>query len=145
MKHFLIFFLFSVSLSSFSQVIKGKVVDEQDSPLPGANIYFDGTTIATIADENGNFTINYTSKINSILAVSYVGYQTQYIQNPKTDVVFKVILLESKNILNEVIVKKDRFSRKQKLQLFREQFIGRTANSKNVQIRNEDDIYFEYD
>lgn len=144
MKHYLCLLLFIAVSSSFSQAIKGIVLDSQNAPLPGANIYFDGTTIATIADEKGNFTLNYSSKINSILAVSFVGYQTQYIQNPTTEKSLKIVLVESKNILNEVIVKKDRFSRKQKLQLFREQFLGRTANSKATIIANEDDIYFEY-
>ena len=50
-----------------------------------ANIYFDGTTIATISDENGNFTLSYGSKLNSILAISFIGYQTQFLNNFNSD------------------------------------------------------------
>ncbi len=42
-----------ISILSFSQSIKGKVLDENKQPLVGANVYFDGTTIATITDEKG--------------------------------------------------------------------------------------------
>ena len=33
-----------ISILSFSQSIKGKVLDENKQPLVGANVYFDGTT-----------------------------------------------------------------------------------------------------
>ena len=76
-----LFFVFCIlsSIYSFGQAVKGKVLDENQQPLPGANIYFDGTTIATIADNNGNFILNLSSKINSVLVISFIGYQTQYI------------------------------------------------------------------
>ena len=145
MKKFLILASLFLSFSMFSQTLSGKVLDEKNLPVAGANIYFDGTTIATISDENGNFKLNYSSKTNSLLAISFIGYQTQYIQNIDVSKELKIVLLESNNTLNEVIVKKDRFSRKQKLQLFKEQFLGQTSNAKLTRIENEDDLYFDYD
>jgi hypothetical protein len=145
MKNALLFFLFFSTSISLSQVVKGKVLDEQHQPLPGANVYFDGTTIATIADENGNFTLNYGSKLNSLLAISFLGYQTQFIKTLTPNSELIVVLKESANLLNEVIIIKDRFTRKQKLQLFREQFLGKTAVAKKASIENEDDLYFRYD
>ncbi|WP_298392421.1 carboxypeptidase-like regulatory domain-containing protein [Flavobacterium sp.] len=141
----LLLLLFLSFTTSFSQVIKGKIVDNKNQPLPGANIYFDGTTVATIADSEGNFTLQYGSKLNSILAVSFIGYQTQYIQNYQEDKELVIILKEAVNVLNEVVLKKNRFSRKQKLQLFREQFLGQTNVGKKAKIENEDDLYFDYD
>ncbi len=145
MNKILLFSFLFISSISFAQIVKGKVVDQNNQPLPGSNIYFDGTTIATIADENGNFSLNYGSKLNSILAVSFIGYQTEFIKSFDTDKVLKIVLKEAANTLNEVIIKKDRFSRKQKLQLFREQFLGKSAVAKKAIIENEDDIYFDYD
>lgn len=138
------FLLFTVSIS-LAQTIKGKVVDDKKQPLPGANIYFDGTTIATIADENGNFSLTYGSKLNSILVVSFIGYQTQFITSFDSGNELLVVLKEASNTLNEVVIKKDRFTKKQKLQLFREQFLGTTAIAKKTVIENEDALYFEYD
>lgn len=142
-KNYLLILLLSAS-HIFSQTIKGRVVDVDNLPLPGANIYFDGTTIATIADENGNFTLFYGSKLNSVLAVSFIGYQTQFIKSFESDKDIIIVLKEASNTLKEVVIKKDRFTRKQKLQLFREQFLGMTAIAKKAVIENEDDLYFEY-
>lgn len=145
MKRILLLFLLLTLSNSFAQAVKGRVFDENKQPLPGANIYFDGTTIATISDENGNFTLSYGSKLNSILAISFIGYQTQFLNNFNSDKELIIYLKIATNSLNEVVIKKDRFSRKQKLQLFREQFLGRTATAKKAKILNEDDIYFDYD
>ncbi len=145
MNKILLLLLLFITSISFSQIVKGIVVDQNNQPLPGSNIYFDGTTIATIADENGNFTLNYGSKLNSILAVSFIGYQTEFIKSFDSDKVLKIVLKEASNTLNEVVIKKDRFTRKQKLQLFREQFLGTTITGKKAIIENEDDIYFDYD
>ncbi len=103
-----------ISMFNFSQSIKGKVLDENKQPLVGANVYFDGTTIATITDEKGYFTLNYSSKINSILAVSFIGFQTQYISNVKSDEEINVVLKELLNSLSEVIIKKDRYLQESK-------------------------------
>jgi hypothetical protein len=136
--------LFSLS-NSFTQIVKGRVFDENEQPLPGANIYFDGTTIATISDENGNFTLSFGSKLNSILAISFIGYQTQFLTNFDANKELIIHLKTATNSLNEVVIRKDRYTRKQKLQLFRDQFLGRTSISKKAKIENEEDIYFDYD
>ena len=140
-----LFFVFFFTTISFAQVIKGKVFDSKNQPLPGANIYFDGTTIATISDANGDFILKYSSKINSLLAISFIGFQTQFIKDIEADKELKIILIETVNSLSEVIIKKDRFSRKEKLKLFREQFLGTSNTAKKAVIVNEEDIYFEYD
>jgi hypothetical protein len=52
----------------------------------------------------------------------------------------------SLNSLKGVVVKReDQFTRKQKLQIFSDCFLGQTHNSKLLKIQNEDDIYFRYD
>lgn len=144
MKNLVLFSLVLFVSSSYSQLIKGKIVDEDKGPIIGANVYFDGTTIGTISDLNGNFTLNYSSKINSIMAVSCMGYRTEYISNFYAEKELFITLNPVINSLKEVIVTKDGFSRKQKMQLFRQQFLGRTPFGKKAIIQNEEDIYFEY-
>lgn len=141
----LLFLVVIFSSISFAQVVKGKIVDKKNQPLPGANIYFDGTSIATIADKDGVFQLQYGTKLNSILAVSFIGYQTQYIKDYDSGKELNIVLKEAINVLKEVVLKKNRFSRKQKLQLFREQFLGQTAVGRKAKIENEDDLYFDYD
>jgi hypothetical protein len=139
-----LFCFFCFSIFSYSQVISGKVVDEKNNPLQGANIYFEGTSIGTISDQKGEFTLQINTKINSILLVSFMGFQTLYIPNYETLKDFKIILKPTNNHLREVVIMKDRFSRKQKLKLFREQFLGKTKLGKNAIIENETELYFEY-
>lgn len=53
--------------------IRGKVLDESDLPLPGATVLVKGTTIGTVTDADGIYSINVPSS-SSILIFSYVGY-----------------------------------------------------------------------
>ncbi|GIQ59615.1 hypothetical protein Flavo103_27510 [Flavobacterium collinsii] len=140
-----LYFLFC-SLNSFSQRMNGKVSDKENTPLPGALIYLDGTTISTISDGNGNFTLEYDPKANNVLVVSFLGYENKYIAGSDFQKNLNIHLNFAKNSLKEVVVnRKDMFRRDQKLKIFREYFIGKTVNSKKVVIQNEDDIYFKYD
>jgi hypothetical protein len=134
------------SLNSVAQIINGAVFNENKIPLPNVNIYFDGTTIATISDINGKFTLDCISKGNNILVISCIGYQTMYLSvfDYKKELNVSMSLLP--NLLKEVVInRKDKFTRKEKLQLFRKLFLGNTSNASNTLIKNEDDIYFKYD
>ncbi|MBP6759420.1 MAG: carboxypeptidase-like regulatory domain-containing protein [Flavobacterium sp.] len=80
MKNLCLFlFLFSFFTVFSQNVLKGKIFDKDNIPLDGVNIYFDGTTFSTISDANGNFTIKYEPNANTILVISSMGYQTQYL------------------------------------------------------------------
>lgn len=128
---------------SFAQ-IRGKVVGLNGRPLVAANVYFDGTTVATLTDNKGNFVIDNTFKLNTLLAISYLGYETQYLKIDSDKEVY-VTLKEMAENLDEVVIKKDLFTRKQKMELFRNQFLGKTSFGKASKIENEIDIYFVYD
>ena len=58
--------------------IKGVVNDNNDVPLPGANVIVKGTSIGTQTDFDGNFTITVPED-NTILVVSFLGYKTKEI------------------------------------------------------------------
>jgi hypothetical protein len=134
------------SLSSVAQIINGNVYDENKMPLPNVNIYFDGTTIATISDTNGKFTIDYNSKGNNILVASCLGYQTMYLSAFDSKKELNISMSILPNLLKEVVInRKDKFTRKAKLELFRSLFLGNTPNASNTLIKNENDIYFKYD
>lgn len=75
---FLLLTLFLGISSVSAQVsISGKVVDADNSTLPGANILEKGTTNGTSSDVDGNFSLSV--KAGATLVVSYVGYQSQEI------------------------------------------------------------------
>lgn len=81
MKHKLPFYLtclfallFQIGFSQ-EKSITGSVKDDQGMPLPGANIIIKETNTGTQSDFDGNFAI--TAQVGQVLAVSYVGFETQ--------------------------------------------------------------------
>ena len=74
----LIFCLLSVLFSIYGQAqdltIKGKVLDENGLPIPGASVLIKGTAKATSSDMDGNFQLKADS--NGTLVFSFVGYGT---------------------------------------------------------------------
>jgi hypothetical protein len=129
----------------FSQNIKGKITDSNQQSIAGASVYLDGTTIGTVSDSDGLFEITSKSKYNTLLIVKFMGYEDIYVSNPYEKEFFTFVLVPKQNEIETVVVVKDGFTRKQKLQLFREQFLGLTKYGKACKILNEDDIDFNYD
>lgn len=83
-------------------VISGIVTDGNIQPLPRANIIEKGTNNGTQSDFDGKFTLNLKSQ-NSILIISYLGYQTrEIIINGQNSI--NVVLTENAASLDEIIV-----------------------------------------
>lgn len=53
--------------------IKGNIADKTGEPLMGATVMVKGTTLGTISDINGNFTIDVNLK-SPVLSITYIGY-----------------------------------------------------------------------
>ncbi|WP_396178697.1 carboxypeptidase-like regulatory domain-containing protein [Flavobacterium sp.] len=146
-KYFLLFVILLSVFEVHSQIIQGTILDNTTKEtLPGATIYLDGTTISTISDFDGNFSIN-TRGNNATLVVSFIGYATFRLNNPLQYVNKKLnVMVEKESInLDEVVIGKGPFSRKQMMTVFREQFLGESKSGKSCKIENEDDIILHYD
>ncbi|MCT4631000.1 hypothetical protein, partial [Winogradskyella sp.] len=63
MKNYLIiFFMFLLSTIDAQEQLKGVILESGSSkemPLPGANIYWLGSTIGTISTDDGTFSLPY--------------------------------------------------------------------------------------
>ena len=97
--------LLFISSSLFAQnsEIKGTILDEDNIPLMGANVFWQGTSIGTTSDENGKFTLKTSSDTKNLL-VSYIGFKTQKIEvTSSTSLQIKLVALTT---LNEVTVSK---------------------------------------
>ncbi len=77
-----LYFLFVMTLMTFAMQaqITGTVVDaDSNDPLIGASVLVKGTSVGTITDVDGSFSINAESSKNCKLEVGYLGYQTTLI------------------------------------------------------------------
>jgi len=107
-KYLLLFAVLLISCQVFAQTrsITGKVVDENNQPLPGATVAVGGTTIAAATDGNGVFKINAVKAGTYTITASFIGYTPM----PKTitvggeNLTIDFNLLPSSKSLTEVVV-----------------------------------------
>lgn len=81
--------------------ISGVVKDAQGETLPAVNIVVKGTTIGTVADWDGNYTINVPK--GSILVFSFIGYTSKEVLVGSQQTL-NVVLEEDTQALDEVVV-----------------------------------------
>ncbi|MDF1571196.1 MAG: mucoidy inhibitor MuiA family protein [Bacteroidales bacterium] len=84
-----------------SNSVSGKVMDSEGGALPGANIAVTGTTIGTVADFDGNYSITIPNSASQ-LTYSFIGFESQTL--PISGPVMNVALVESAATLEEVVV-----------------------------------------
>lgn len=106
MKNLFIILFFMPALFFAQDKIKGMVMEPSPQgkhlPLPGANVIWEGTSVGTITDIDGNFTLPYEASYKR-LVISYIGYKSKTIdvKNPNTVI---HILLQPTDDLEEVTV-----------------------------------------
>ena len=94
----------ATSLSVVQQnvgVCKGVVKESSGEGAIGASVLVEGTTIGTVTDVDGNFTLSGVKR-GATIRISYVGYVTKTVQwngGP-----LNVVLEDDKKILDEVVV-----------------------------------------
>jgi hypothetical protein len=71
-----IMFLLTVSLLFSEEYgkIAGRVVDENDKPIIGADVMIEGTELGAATDENGLYMIPYVAAGTHTVTASYIGY-----------------------------------------------------------------------
>jgi len=83
--------------------VTGKVSDSKTGDgLPGVNVIILGTTIGTITENNGNYSINVPGA-SSVLSFSFLGYINQSVTVGNQSVI-NVNLVEEVTALEEVVV-----------------------------------------
>lgn len=89
-------------LEQIDFTVRGKVVAGSGEALPGVTVMVKGTTMGTVTDMDGNYSIA-APDANSTLIFSFVGYVTQEIQVNARSVI-DVELQEDARQLSEVVV-----------------------------------------
>ena len=100
------------SFTSASGIVKDSVTGE---PLPFVSVYFDGSTIGAMTDDNGTFTLQNNQGYTKLAAAS-LGYDTKFIdlkpgkKNDNLELLLKPTAFE----ISEVVVKpkREKYTRK---------------------------------
>jgi TonB-dependent SusC/RagA subfamily outer membrane receptor len=82
-------------------IVKGKVIDSNGNPLPGASVLVKGSKIATLTDFDGGFSLQVPSGSSKIV-ISYIGMQTKEVT--ATSDYITIVLSEVGENLNEVVI-----------------------------------------
>jgi TonB-dependent starch-binding outer membrane protein SusC len=84
------------------RTISGKILGDAGEPLPGINVVVKGTTIGTITDVNGAYTLNVPDG-SSTLVFSSVGYLKQEVEIGAQSAI-DITLKEDIGLLEELVV-----------------------------------------
>ncbi len=91
-------------LEKVALAVTGKVTSDDDkSGMPGVNIIVKGTTLGTVTDVNGDFSIDVPDA-NSVLVFSYVGYVSQEIPVNGQTIINVVLAVDAKQLGELIIV-----------------------------------------
>ena len=72
----LLLFVQNILSAQSKAIIRGSVLEAATGdPLPGANVYFEGTSIGASSDFDGNYTISPIPAGDYILTVSFIGFE----------------------------------------------------------------------
>jgi TonB-linked SusC/RagA family outer membrane protein len=85
------------------KVVTGIVVDETGEPLAGASVFVKGTSVGTVTDADGKFSLKITNP-NATIEVSFLGYTAQQIKASDAAALKKVTLVEDALALGEVVI-----------------------------------------
>lgn len=84
------------------RILSGKITLEDQTPLPGASIMIKGTTIGTISDLNGDYSISVPVTADT-LVIRFVGMESQEIKISSSNI-YNVTLSEGSLSLDEIVV-----------------------------------------
>ena len=109
MRKLILFSFLICGALGFSQTtIKGKVVDQDDQPVPSANVVIVGKAEGTVADFDGNFVLTTSETPPFKLKITSIGYAEAVIDVIANNQNLTVKLEETTSILDEVVISASR-------------------------------------
>ena len=74
---FIFFIIISNNIIAQNNIFKGTILDDNDEPLVGVNIYLSNNkSVGTVSDLNGNFNFLIDSNFPIGVTISGIGYET---------------------------------------------------------------------
>ncbi len=99
--------LFVCVISNAQTTIKGRVVNDFNQPIPGANISLKGNVIGTVTDFDGMFSLTITKKPPFTITASSIGYDSNSVEVTSESGEVIIALTEG-NILDLIVISASR-------------------------------------
>ncbi|QHI36151.1 TonB-dependent receptor SusC [Kordia antarctica] len=118
MKTYILFISLLISTTyTFAQTkVQGALKDENNQPIPFADVYFTNSSVGTTSDMDGNFTLESENDYPE-LTISFIGYESRVISLlEKKTMGIQIVLKEEPTSLDEVYIvgkPKKRLSKKE--------------------------------
>ena len=91
-----------IKLEVPQQILRGKVIDNEGFPLPGATVMEKGTSNGTITDFDGIFSLKLSGK-SPTMVISFMGFEEKEVIANSSGFQ-EITLIDDANTLNEVVV-----------------------------------------
>ncbi|MEZ4885133.1 MAG: TonB-dependent receptor [Chitinophagales bacterium] len=110
MRNLLLLIALFITVPAFSQTTISGTVTDSDSKdaLIGVNVVIKGTTIGTITDIDGNFSLTNSKPLPWEVEVSYVGYEAQTVNVTAPNTKLNISLVEGLMLGQEVVISASR-------------------------------------
>lgn len=97
------------AISGFSQAkITGKVVDQDNQPVPGANVIIIGKSEGSVTNFNGEFSFQTDQTPPFKLRITSIGFSSAEVNVTSDEQYFNVVLKEEQTQLDEIVVSASR-------------------------------------
>jgi len=129
--------------------VTGRVVDsETDNPLPGVHVFYTGTTIGDVTDENGHFGLRLPPLQQVGMVISMLGFEIQQINIDLRILDFEPLLIELRPITLDLgavsVVGDSDHTWRRNLKRFESIIFGDTDIGRNCEIVNPTVIDLDY-
>jgi outer membrane receptor protein involved in Fe transport len=94
---------------AFAQTtVKGTVVDQNNEPIPGANVVIVGKSVGAVTDFDGNFTLSTSETPPFTLRGSSIGYSEASVEVTSNNQNVTISLNEEQTLLDEIVISASR-------------------------------------
>ena len=103
MKYYIAIIITLIAQLSMAWTIGGRVTDKENLPISDASVALLGTTVGTLTDDDGRFSLDVKSD-TAILSVSMLGYTEERFKITKLSGYLRIRLQEDDIVLDSVSI-----------------------------------------
>ena len=95
---------------TLSCTLSGRVVDENQSPLPFVTIKVEGQMAGTVTNPDGRYSFSFATADSIVVNYTLIGYEkkTKTLKHPQGKLVWNVTMRSSGTEMGELVVKEGR-------------------------------------